>query len=321
MLPKFLIQVSFLILITFFWWNYSFISVNAIAAILPTNLKNTVDFHVHSSPDVTPRIMDDFEIAQMASKVKMKAVIFKNHFTSTSDRAVLVNKIVPDVQLFGGIVLNDAVGGLNPKAVEAMYKMGEGKGKVVWFPTIDSAYDNQIFKKKQEGITIIQKGKIKPEVEKILKIIADYNLVLETGHLSPIEVKLLVKKAVEFGVKNIVITHAMADIPGLSLSEMRYLADLGAYLELTYVSNLMGKNSVIKAHQNWHQISIFTMAEAIKIIGARHFVLSTDLGREFDPLPVEGYSLFIKSLKQEGISPKDIDLMTNINPSNLLSIS
>jgi hypothetical protein len=38
------------------------------------------------------------------------------------------------------------------------------------------------------------------------------------------------------------------------------------------------------------------MAAAIKLIGAEHFVLSTDLGRKPHPLPAEGYKLFVEKL-------------------------
>ena len=61
----------------------------------------------------------------------MKAVVLKNHFGSTAARAVLVNKIVPQIEVFGGIVLNHSVGGINPQAVVAMHRIG-GKYPDAW---------------------------------------------------------------------------------------------------------------------------------------------------------------------------------------------
>jgi hypothetical protein len=55
----------------------------------------------------------------------------------------------------------------------------------------------------------------------------------------------------------------------------------------------MGENAADEGHKNWHQVSISKMAAAIKLIGAEHFVLSTDLGIKPDPLPAEGYKLFV----------------------------
>ncbi|WP_216595672.1 DUF6282 family protein [Myxosarcina sp. GI1] len=285
-----------------------------------SSIQGAIDFHVHSAPDITPRSVDDFELAKMAADEGMKAIVLKNHVTPTADRAILANKIVPNIQLYGGVVLNYAVGGLNPDAVEIMYKIGEGKGKVVWLPTIDADYHRQMFHKQGRGIKVANSGKLLPKTLKILELVAKYDLVLETGHISPEEVELVVEKARELGIKKILITHAIADVPGLSVTQMQQVANMGAFLELTYVNYLMGKNSPIEAHQNWQQVSIADMAAAIKSIGAEHFVLSTDLGRSFDPKPVVGYQKFVTELSAAGISQSEIEMMSQINPSQLLGI-
>lgn len=292
------------------------------AEITPTTslIKNAIDFHVHSAPDVTKRSVDDFELAKKAQAAGMKAVVLKNHVTNTADRAVLAQKIVPNLDIFGGIVLNYPVGGINPQAVQAMYRLGKGQGKVVWLPTIDADYHLKTFQQSGTGIKITEDGQVLPEVEAVLKIIAQENLVLGTGHISPQEVILVIKRAKELGVRNMVVTHAMADVPGLSLAEMQECAALGAFLELAYVNDLMGADSIIKAHRKWHRVSTTKMAEAIKKIGAEHFVLSTDLGRQFDPLPADGYQVFVKKLKQEGISQQEIELMMTKNPARLLGL-
>ena len=250
----------------------------------------------------------------------MKAVVLKNHYGSTAARAVLVNKIVPQIQVFGGIVLNRAIGGINPDAVEAMHRIGGKYGKVVWLPTVDADYHLQVFHKPGIGIKVAENGKVLPETEAVLKIVAKENLVLETGHISSAEVMAVVRQAKLLNIKNILITHAMADVPGLSLENMKTAAATGAFLELAFVNDLMGENAADKGHRNWHQVSISKMVAAIKLIGAEHFVLSTDLGRKPDPLPAEGYKLFVKKLMEEGISPREIDLMMKENPARLLGI-
>ena len=45
---------------------------------------------------------------------------------------------VPGIEIYGGIVLNRAVGGINPAAVEWMTRMSGARGKVVWLPTFDA---------------------------------------------------------------------------------------------------------------------------------------------------------------------------------------
>ena len=283
-------------------------------------IEGAIDFHIHSSPDLIPRRLDDFEVAKLAATAHMKAVVLKNHFASTAGRAVLVNKIVPQIKVFGGIVLNHSVGGMNPQAVEAMHRIGGKYGKVVWLPTVDADYHLQVFHKSGIGIKVAENGKILPETEAVLKMVARDNLVLETGHISPEEVMAVVGRSHLLNIKNILITHAMADVPGLSLENMQTAATAGAFLELAFVNDLMGENAADEGHRNWHQVSIDKMVAAIKLIGAEHFVLSTDLGRKPDPLPAEGYKLFVKKLMNEGISQREIDLMMKQNPARLLGI-
>ena len=105
-------------------------------------IKGLIDFHTHAAPDIFGRALDDDELATLAATRQMEAVVFKNHVTHTADRAFLVRKHVPGIKVFGGITLNHAVGGLNPQAVEWMWRMQGGFGRVVWFPTFDA--DNHV---------------------------------------------------------------------------------------------------------------------------------------------------------------------------------
>jgi hypothetical protein len=82
--------------------------------------------------------MDDIDIAQLAKARGMRGIVLKNHVTTTADRAALVMKVVPGIEVWGGIVLNNAVGGINPSAVEWMHRMYGGRGKIVWLPTFEA---------------------------------------------------------------------------------------------------------------------------------------------------------------------------------------
>ena len=69
---------------------------------IPDFLEGAADLHVHSSPDVDPRRFDDIELAQEASRAGMSALVIKSHHNSTVERASLVSRIVPEIQVFGG---------------------------------------------------------------------------------------------------------------------------------------------------------------------------------------------------------------------------
>src|SRR5919106_4006491 len=68
-----------------------------------------IDMHVHSHPDVFGRNMDDIDVAQLAKSKGMRGILLKNHVSETASRAALVMKVVPGIEVFGGIVLNKAV--------------------------------------------------------------------------------------------------------------------------------------------------------------------------------------------------------------------
>jgi len=97
-----------------------------------------VDLHVHSHPDVFGRNMDDIDVAQLAKARGMRGIVLKNHISETASRAALVMKVVPGIEVFGGIVLNNAVGGVNPNAVEWLHRIYGSRGKIVWLPTFES---------------------------------------------------------------------------------------------------------------------------------------------------------------------------------------
>src|SRR3954451_6707654 len=110
-------------------------------------LEGAVDTHVHSSPDLVERALDDFAVAQQARERGMAAVVLKNHFFTTALRAQRVESQVPGVRLIGSIVLNQPMGGINPWAVEAAAR---GGARGVWLPTAHS--ENQLAHESQPGV-------------------------------------------------------------------------------------------------------------------------------------------------------------------------
>src|SRR5262249_59219627 len=65
-----------------------------------------MDTHVHTAPDVFGRSLDDEEAANLYKERGLEALVLKNHVVTTADRAWLVRKHVPGLNVFGGVVLN-----------------------------------------------------------------------------------------------------------------------------------------------------------------------------------------------------------------------
>jgi Family of unknown function (DUF6282) len=95
-------------------------------------LDGVIDIHVHTAPDSVPRSIDAIDLAKLAESRGMRAIVLKNHYEPTASVAYLVQKVVPGIQVFGGIDLNLSVGGMNPIAVEKMALTTGHLGKFVW---------------------------------------------------------------------------------------------------------------------------------------------------------------------------------------------
>jgi hypothetical protein len=283
--------------------------------------QGTIDFHVHSEPDVFGRSMDDIDVAVLAKRKGIRALVLKNHVTMTADRAVLVMKAVPGIEVFGGIVLNNSVGGVNPAAVEWLHRMSGGRGKVVWLPTFDSdKHIKTLVDPKRSGIVVAPNGVVTPQVEEVLKIISRENLVLATGHVHAAEVVAVVKRARELGVRNILITHGLTNIPGLSMDQAKQVAQMGAYIEYCYLQSMTGPDAQHAWMRHWSKVSLKDLARVVAEVGAKSLVLSTDLGQHANMTHPDGMEDMITGLLKEGVSQSDIDLMTKRNPAKLLGL-
>ena len=282
-------------------------------------IRGLIDFHTHAAPDVFGRALDDEELASLASARQMEAVVFKNHVALTADRAWLVRKHVAGVKVFGGITLNGAVGGLNPQAVEWMWRMQGGYGRVVWFPTFDA--DNHVKRAgtAPSGISVIDaRGEVVPAAREILKTCARQKLVVQTGHSSAEQALALIEAARDEGCDRIVVTHAQFDVVGMDETQMKKAAAMGAKMELCALGMLVGPEAPLEWMRHSARVALAETAARIKSVGAQNFVLGTDLGQTGNPTPTDGLQMFVAGLMTEGIARQQIETMGREMPGALL---
>jgi hypothetical protein len=269
-------------------------------------LEGAVDLHVHSSPDLDPRRYDDIELAREARKAGMSAILIKSHQNSTVERASLVSRIVEGIQVFGGLVLNETIGGLNPAAVKLALQLG---ARQIWMPT-RSAFNHRRFYAQSGGIKISdESGRLVPAVEEILRLLAPSGCILGTGHLSPEEGALLIQRAQEAGVTRVMVTHP-------EWAGTHYSNQLQKQLATRYLV-CFERCFVSTTHRCGH-VPFDTIAKAIADAGVDSTVVSTDLGQPDTPAPVEGLRLFAERLLGWGFSPDDVRRMMQSNPQRLL---
>ncbi|XBO85557.1 DUF6282 family protein [Bacillus licheniformis] len=102
-----------------------------------------------------------------------------------------MRKMFPEVSIFGSIALNYQVGGINVHAVEAALGLG---AKTVWLPTLHAKRHREA-EGKSGGVETVNGNKVVPELREVLKLIAEKNAILGTGHLSPREIFIIVEEA------------------------------------------------------------------------------------------------------------------------------
>jgi predicted TIM-barrel fold metal-dependent hydrolase len=207
-------------------------------------------------------------------------------------------------------------------SVERAIFYGEGKPgeftKVIWMPTFSASTDI-VFNRRAvtEKVEVLRDGHVVPELIPIFDLIAKYNLVLATGHLGEEEALAVVQAARQHGVSKIVLTHPWGVVPGISIDGQKRAVELGAMLEICYVDT----TDYYKTKYG-HSLSNKEIVNFVREVGPEAILLSTDLGADSgeNPLPAVGMGLFIEALLHQGLSEKEVDIMSKKNPAALLGL-
>ena len=288
------------------------------SSVIDEVMHGAIDMHVHFGPDMPPaadlrvaRRLDALGTARQARDAGMRAIVLKSHHWPTGALTRTIQPLVPEVTLFGTVVLNYSIGGLNPFAVEGAAKIG---CKVVFPPTWNSAHHVSghsmdpaslmpVGLRGRPGITILDKGgRLVSEMHEILDIVRANDMVVATGHLSPQEHLVLVEEAHRRGIQRIVVSHVRQEIP---LEERRRMADQGAVIELIYRSRMDPK----------------AIIEAARGVGVERCAMTVDGGQAFSPLVAESFRTFVGQLLYHGMSSEEVKAMAQRVPAQVLGLN
>ena len=315
-------------------------------------LQGAIDIHVHATPHLpsSPRRLDPIQAAIQARDAGMQAIVLMDVFQMSNGVAWIVNRAVPDFRVYGGLILNTACGGLNPRAVKTAIGYGDGakfvsfgahstffqasrEGRIVdgeFTPLMDLYPD---FKREEvdRAIRIPVEGPIGRDLEEILRLISDNpHVFLNTGHVSADEAIRLVDLSHEYGIKNVLVATAVTQIA--STEQLQYMAGKGAFIEYT-LGAYSHTTSIPKTHyyleleyaadEETGEVSgsLRKAAEQIQEVGADHCIIATDFGGYTLPDPVEGLREFIASLLDLGIPADDVRKLAKSNPEKLLGLN
>ena len=281
------------------------------------SLKGVCDMHVHTNPDLRLRAYDDFELEDAAVRVGAKAIVIKSHLGFTVNRAYLTNQYVKRVYgentgftMYGGVVMNKVVGGINPEAVEKGLKLG---AKEIWLPTQSAKrHLEKMGQDPAKGIELVRDGKVVPELLDVFRMIKDYNVVLGTAHVSPEEAFVVIEAARDAGVKKIVVTHPEWWVVDMSMEEqIRLVKDYDVILERCYAQNMGGGTYKSNLPDN---------LEIIKAVGYEHVMVDTDGGQTENPHWELALEEYMQYLVDHGIPEEQVAYMTRTIPYRILGI-
>jgi len=295
-------------------------------------MRGSFDLHLHAGPEVIPRRYDAIEAGEALRAEGMGGAVLKSHYFSTVPFVKMAHERGFD-NVWGSVTLNHYLGGVNPFALRASLGMqheGQPLLKMVWMPTVHAGAHLAVRKADGETYDVppewtgglitgtpveqvppicLTDAAVQEPLKEVLRIIADNDLILATGHISKEEVFHLVPLARSLGVGKIILTHPAYETTELTVEDILRLTALGGvYAEQSYA--LMPIDDMTPAE----------VAAYIRGVGAANTVMSTDLGQRSRMSSGEGMALFASLMESEGISPDDIRTMMVDNPRKLLGL-
>lgn len=281
-------------------------------------LDGAVDLYVHAAPDLLPHQQNDLALAVTLKAAGLAGALHRHHFSPTTARAALAASAT-GFALKGGVVLNDAVGGLNPVAVEVALRSG---AVFIGMPTLSArsfregldalpASMQSVLGLGAGNLTLLEGEHLRPEIEEILRLVAAQGALLGLGYGSKAEIMALVRAAQEAHVRAVILTY-----PGLlRLTDKEVhglVTDRGVWLELCAYGLHPTGPSADPGH---------ALAEALgylRALGPARLVLSSDGGMAGSPAPPDLLRFACGVFAEAGISRDALRALIRDNPRALL---
>ena len=284
-------------------------------------LTNAIDSHCHGGSDPMERLLLEDDIGIDYTEAGMRAMVVKTWYTPSASRNALVQKIVNrhagqrglrPTLCYGGIVLNYSVGGFNPEAVKKC--LGFPGMKYVWMPMVDSYHHRRVVYDDWSGYGLSfldENRKVLPVVQEILRIIADNDLVLASGHYPYADTAILVEQARQLGVNRIEIIHPAHIHSKHTIAEMKEQAARGARLMLSGLGALAFP---------LHESGPLYAARIVKQVGPENLVYGSDFGQLQNFPHIVANRWMIKLLLAYGCTKEEIRTVFQVTPAKLLGL-
>jgi len=262
-------------------------------------LKGAVDLHQHPGPSPIPRRMTIMEAVEDAAAAGFRALVCKSHHDNTAPMIEVLRTAGLDdfgVEVYGGVALNWYEGNVSPYVVENALYSG---AKIVWLPTISSTshlakdhapgsvFANPVLRVGPPNLVTDEAGRPTEDVRDGFALIAQYDAILNFGHLSADEIDAVMPAAVEAGVRRMIVSHPPLLADG-SPERTTSWARQGAKIE-----QVIG---------NVRRMELDQLDAYVDAVGIENTYLASDYGQQHNPLPVSGYQFTARRLLDGGWS-------------------
>ncbi len=288
-------------------------------------LKGTVDSHVHCGPHINQRTVTVFDAVRQAAAVGQIGLGIMDVFASTSGLAALAMRELGHlgVEVFGGIILEPYVGGVDPRVVSLALNMGYGAGTGARYVSLPCHHTRFVARSERRSpayvercFAVAEQGPLPDPVKEILDLVATAGAVFNTGHVTGGEARCLVDEAVRRGVARILCPASY-----FTTAEAAEIAGLGAFLEFSFFvlshATAVGQTMIDAERHRFPPVTIESVAEKIRTVGPERVVLGSDSGSYVLPPPVEAFREFLIMIHGAGFTDDEIRIMAARNPAQL----
>ncbi len=275
-------------------------------------LKGAIDVHVHADPcSLISRNQDFIQVATDAAHAGMRAVIRKDHHYSTVGEAYAVQRHIDHlaetgalprrIDVYGGVPITFS---LDPAQAEQALR----------FPTFRMIWLNPVY-----GETLVDGGKVRPEVSRIIELARDHRIGLNLGapshskkygEVDDFAALAPVVERIEVLGARAVLDHPLSSF---TVAQTAELAQGGLFAGLFCYPSLP---SVIKAPV----VDPRRTLELVRRLGPERCIIASDVGMLLEPTAVEALRLMIRLLMALGLPPADIAPMLKTNPARLIGL-
>src|SRR5919198_1488146 len=284
-------------------------------------LVNAIDCHTHGGSDPMERLMLEDDIGIDYTRAGMRAMVVKTWYTPSASRNALVQKHVNrfaekhglrPTLCFGGVVLNYSVGGFNLEAVKKC--LGFPGMKYVWMPMVDSYHHRRVVYDDWSGYGLSfldENRRVIPAVQDILRVIADNDLVLASGHYPYADTAVLVEEARGLGVTRLEIIYPAHIHSKHTIEQMKEQAARGAKLMLSGLGALAFP---------LHESGPLYAARIVKEVGPENLVYGSDFGQLQNFPHIVANRWMIKLLLAYGCTKEEIRTVFQVSGAKLLGL-